>query len=70
MSDDERHVDASGDRGVYVLGNDDDRPIYVHLGELYPTSRTRQILMRDARCSDPGGAHRFTCSRDVLRSLK
>ena len=69
MSDDERHVDASGDRGVYVLGNDDDRPIYVHLGELYPTSRTRQILMRDARCSDPGGAHRVTCSRDVLRSL-
>ena len=45
------------------------RGAVAHLGELYATSRTRQILMRDARCSDPGGAHRFTCSRDVLRSL-
>jgi len=46
-----------------VLGNDDDRPVYVHPDELHPGSRLRGVILSAPRAVEWG------CARDTLRSL-
>jgi hypothetical protein len=50
---------------VAVLGNDDDRAVYVHSDELHPGSRLRGVVSTAPR----GAVVEWGCSRDTLRSL-